>query len=119
MDLINLPRILNNKVVTNHIPVYFNHKETPCISFKYTATIAKEIFNFKRTCNEFSLESGTNRFPCHCDSYSEFIHPNVGHVVTGDLRLVKNQELRKLLARGPGFRELNNIQWNRNRDLIE
>ena len=35
----------------------------------------------------------------------------LGHVLTGDLRIVSNPKLRKLLKKGPKFREPNNFNW--------
>ena len=101
IDYINLPRILNNKAVTQKIPEYFNHKLSPCISYKYTSTIAGKIFNHKRACAEYVKSTGPDAFPCLCQSNQQFIHPNIGHVVTGDLSIVKNQQLRNLLQKGP------------------
>ena len=42
-----------------------------------------------------------------------------GHVVTGDLRIVTDRHIRKLLMKGPQFREQNNINWNKNKRLCK
>ena len=34
-----------------------------------------------------------------------FTDPNHGHIVTGDIRIVQNNKLRKLLCKGPKYRE--------------
>ena len=41
---------------------------------------------------------------CQC-SNSLFSDPHHHHIITGDLRLVENNKLRKLLTKGPNFRE--------------
>jgi hypothetical protein len=41
---------------------------------------------------------------CDCEN-SEFCDPNHGHILTGNLRIIGNEKLRKLVARGPNFRE--------------
>ena len=45
----NVSNILNQKSVQNKIPPYFQHKESPCISYNYTRTIfalnGKETFS--------------------------------------------------------------------------
>ena len=34
-----------------------------------------------------------------------------GHVITGDLRVIENAKLRKLVAKGPEYREPNRVNW--------
>lgn len=118
MDLINLPKILHNKNVLSTIPDYFVHHDPPAICYKYTRTIAGRIFNHKNTCGTFDIDEGSNVYPCVCESYHRFIHPQVGHVVTGNLDLIKNIQLRDLLKKGPKFREQNHISWSTNRSII-
>ena len=43
----------------------------------------------------------------------------MGHVITGDLNIIKNDELRQLIKRGPLYRERNNIDWNLNIKLCK
>ena len=38
--------------------------------------------------------------------------PHHKHIITGDLKMVKNKKLRELLSRGPNFREKNSINVN-------
>ena len=40
--------------------------------------------------------------PCNCEN-SEFCDPE-DDIITGDLRLVKNEKLKKLFTKGPNFR---------------
>ena len=49
--------------------------------------------------------------PCTC-AHSQFKDGHHGHVISGDLRIVNNNKLRKLLSRGPKFREPRRIDWN-------
>ena len=39
----------------------------------------------------------------------KYIDKNVGHVITGNLTIVRHRKLRKLLQKGPSYREPNNI----------
>ena len=41
---------------------------------------------------------------CNCTT-SPFTDPNHGHIVTGDICIVQNNKLRKLLSKGPKYRE--------------
>ena len=53
----------------------------------------------------------TPLLPCGC-SHSDFSDKHHGHIITGDLRLIKNNKLRKLFAKGPKYRETKFIDWN-------
>ena len=48
---------------------------------------------------------------CACKQ-SNFLYQPLGHVITGDLRVIKNKKLRNLIAKGPNYREQNNIDWD-------
>ena len=49
--------------------------------------------------------------PCACKQ-SNFLYQPLGHVITGDLRVIKYKKLRNLIAKGPNYREQNNIDWD-------
>ena len=49
---------------------------------------------------------------CDCES-SEFCDPHHKHVISGDLRVVTNQKLRKLLSKGPNYREPRTLNYTR------
>ena len=55
--------------------------------------------------------------PCACQG-SSFVDSHHNHVVSGDLRIVKNSKLRKLLTRGPKYREPTPLDWGKARDEI-
>ena len=44
---INLPALLRSISVTDKIPVYFRDKKPPIMSYQYTSTVARKLFNFK------------------------------------------------------------------------
>ena len=77
-------------------------------------TIRNKIFNYKQTVTDIDTNDpvtyGTGLESCDCES-SEFCDPHHGHILTGDLRVIYNQKLRKLVARGPNFREPRMINW--------
>ena len=50
---------------------------------------------------------------------SPLINQHLGHVVTGDLRIIPNKRLRKLFLKGPNFREPCTINWNKSKIEIE
>ena len=117
IDMINLPSILNHPEVVNTVPIYFNNKAPPCISYKYTNTIANKIFNHTKTVKEFCADSMNDEHSCGC-SNSDFKYEHSDHIVTGDLSFITNSKLRNLIRKGPKYREPRKILWKNNEKLI-
>ena len=64
-----------------------------------------KIFNHKKfikTLNAKDNLDNMNNLPCNC-TILPFTDPNHGHIVTGDIRIVQNNKLRKLLCKGPRY----------------
>ena len=105
IDALNLSNILNQKSVQSNIPPYFEYKESPCISYSYISSVATKNFNYKTSLQQIDFQSlSQNPLPCSC-SGSEFLYAPCGHIVTGDLNIVRNDKLRDLLRKGPKYRE--------------
>ena len=85
-----------------------DHENIPVTTYKLTATIRNKVFNCKETVEPIELDEqlsiNDDIYPCNCED-PEFCEPDHGYVITGDLRLIKNQKLRKLFTMGPTFRE--------------
>ena len=80
----------------------------PMVTYKLNNTVRNKIFNYKQTVEDIRVDEEVsftlNTDLCKCKE-SKFCDPHHKHVVTGDLRIVENQKLRKLLAKGPNYRE--------------
>ena len=61
---------------------------------------ACRIFNFKQTIKDLDFEAGTQNLSCSWHESPIRYHP-VGHVVTGNLRIVENRKLQELFSKGP------------------
>ena len=55
---------------------------------------------------------------CDCNT-SKYWYEPAGHVITGDLTIVRDAKLRSLIERGPSFREQNCINWSINESLCK
>ena len=60
--------------------------------------------------NELNMNCGTAGMVCSFNS-SRYKYESCGHVVTGDLSIIKHVNLS---GRGPAYREQNNIDWRVN-----
>ena len=49
IDKVNLTNILHNKLVKSKVPIYFQEQDPPLISYKYTNTISRSVFNYNQT----------------------------------------------------------------------
>ena len=114
IDSLNLSNMLNQKSVKNKIPPYFQYKESPCISYSYTRSVASKILNYKGSLeliNFHSLSQNPTLRSC-CDS--EFLYAPCGRIVTGDLSIARNQRLRDILRNGQKYREPVSFSWHQN-----
>ena len=125
MDHIHLPTIVHSNDVTSLLPENLRNEENlPVITFCLDQPIRNKILNYKETVSsiKFTLENNVhvveNLPECECH-LSEFLDEHHEHVVTGDLRFITNDKLRKLLTKGPNFREPKTVNYNRCYTVIE
>ena len=116
IDMIDLPGILHNKKFLRIVPSFVQHIEPPIVSYSYTKSIRNIIFNHKTVIKDIDFGMGTSNMTCSCSS-SRFLYTPANHVITGNLHIVINTELRNLINKGPSFPEQNNINWLLNRNL--
>ena len=99
---------MNSKKVRAAIPNYLKGPP-PIVSYTYTRTIGGKIFNNRRAVEELDVENGTEGMQCSCSS-SEYKYDLCGHVLTGDLSIIRDVQLRNLIRKCPVFREQNNCK---------
>ena len=102
-----MSRILRNPNIVEAIPSIAKSFETPTVVYNLNQAIGSKIFNFNRFTKSLDVKTfleNPESLPCCCAS-SPFIDKDHQHIITGDLRIVENTRLRKLLSRGPKFRE--------------
>ena len=100
------------------IPVYFKDKEPPIISYQYTNTVANKLFTFSSTLSNLDITNYlSNPQHCQCNT-SKFCYEAHGHVITGDLMVIENVKLREIVAKGPKYREPNQINWQSTETMV-
>ena len=115
MDMINISKIINDKNVKKSLPTQFNKTEQISTVYTLTKTIRSKIFNHKefiKTLDTKDILKNMNKLPCNCTT-SPFTDANHGHIVSGDIRIVQNNKLRKLLCKGPKYREPVSINFSK------
>ena len=116
IEMLELPRILNSKSVKDAIPAFLSHRKPPMVSYSYTKTISGQIFNQKRVVEELDFDIGTEDMHCDC-STCEYCYEPAGHVVTGDLNIIRDAKLCTLIAKGLSYREQNSINRRVNEEI--
>ena len=80
-----------------------------CSSYKYCKNISQSIFNYNEATKKSTFESFEDilNTECHCNEEANepFVDPTHGHVLTGDLRIVQNEDLRGSMSKGAKYRE--------------
>ena len=113
LDMINLPFIFRNKDLKSY--VNFCEIKEPSVLYSNRSGIGGKLFNYNQTVNEFrNLEEIT----CVCGDFSDYVNSDCGHVVTGDITIFKNSDLRDILIKGPKYREPVSIDFTRAKDII-
>ena len=92
---IGLSRILKDHASSQLFPAH-GHMATPSASFKYLPSIRSKVTNYRQTNDDL--------LRCHCSS-STFKDQHHHHIVSGNLDIIQNEELRNLLKKGLNYRD--------------
>ena len=99
-------------------------EDVPTCTMKLDAPIRSKILNYKETvsslkiCVDEDVSFVENLPSCHCID-SEFCNPHHKHIVSGDLRIISNTKLRKLISKGPNYREPKMLDFRKCKKSIE
>ena len=118
IDDIHLSKIFRSKEVVDLLPPSLNaEEEIPVVTMKLTPPVRSKILNYRDTVSSLDVAvdedvSLVRNLPlCECE-HSEFKDPHHEHIVSGDLRVIQNPKLRKLLTKGPNYREAKTLNYS-------
>ena len=120
VEIINLPKILRSKNVSSKMPSNMSKDDIPMVTYKLQPPIRSKIFNHKQFVESLDINAFIQNeaiMPCNCED-SPYKDSEHGHIVTGDLRIVRNNKLRKLITKGPKYREPSSISWDKAKSSI-
>ena len=101
VDQVNFKKIFDSPEVVKASPFKSLYLSKPRIAFKYPSTIRSKVLNYREVYHE---EIDVSNINCNCKD-SKYIDNHHGHVITGDLSIVTNTNLRKLLQKGLNYRD--------------
>lgn len=107
VELINIARIFRDPEIVSSLPNTHKIFSTPMVTYKLDQPISCKIFNFNKFVNSLNLDEflvNPNILPCECDN-SPFVDKHHKHIISGDLRIISNNVLRKIFTKGPKYRQ--------------
>ena len=120
VEKINLSRILNDPIIKSSVPLSAKKFERPTVIYKLSQNIGSKIFNFNKFVSSLNITGSPNdlsALPCKCNN-SPYTDQHHGHIMTGNLSLIKNNRLRALFSKGPKYREPKSVDWDKARECI-
>ena len=113
VEAVNLSSILHQSEVLEAVPSIAKSFKIPTVVYTLDPPTGSKIFNFNKFVSSLDVDrflQDPTSLPCSC-SDSPFVDKHHGHIVSGDLRLIENNRLRKLFAKGPKYRERKLVNW--------
>ena len=110
----SLNSILRDKHVISSIPSCLKTFNPPTVVYSLKPPISSIVLNFNKFVSQPDVDQfleNDSTLPCNC-AESPFRDKHHGHIISGDLRLVENNKLRKLLVKGPKYREKRFVNWD-------
>jgi len=120
VELLRLPQILNTKSLSDKIPKCVESFPIPLVTYKLQPSISSKIFNFNKFVSTLDLNAFINNpniLPCNCAN-SKFKDAYHQHIITGDLSIVENKDLKSLLLKGPKYRENKTLNFDKAKECV-
>ena len=105
------------------MPPALSEDDIPMVVYSLSQPIRSKVLNYKKFVKELDLDrfkEDSSIIKCNCSHYSDdFINQDRKHILTGNLQIIKCNKLRKLLSKGPKYREPTEIKWEDAKAVIE
>jgi hypothetical protein len=114
LDVVNVSSIFaaSSTRLLNPIPHDLQRKIR--IVYNYDPPLSKRIFNYSKTLKEIDSVNVLRRAlkkNCECNR-SRFRYAPAGHIITGDLNIVEDGDLKNILKKGTKYRSQTVTDWN-------
>ena len=120
VEFINIARILCDPDIVKSLPSSSLKFPIPMVTYKLTSPISNKFFNFNNFVNNLDLDlflTNPDSLPCKCNNFP-FVDRYHKHIVTDDLRIIKNNAVRKLFIKGPKYREVRSFNLEKAKRCI-
>ncbi len=113
VELIQMSNIFMDKKLNKIIPTDIGKTmQKVVVVYKYEQPISGKLVNYSKTLRNMGIKDVQNilESECRCGQ-SPFLYKQVGHVVTGNLDIIENWELREIFKKGSKYRLPKVIDW--------
>ncbi|MCP4394501.1 MAG: GIY-YIG nuclease family protein [Alphaproteobacteria bacterium] len=114
MELIGFCNIFKDRKLRKIIPIGKISEVKPVsVVYKYEPPFSRKLCNYSACLREI-MEGKYQDYinGCPCELFPKFVYSHTGHVLTGDLSIVSNNQLRELFAKGAKYRIPQDIVWD-------
>jgi len=120
IEMINLSKIINSELVCSKLTNYIARKENFMVTYSLRRPIRSKLINHKsfvENLNVNAIIENENSLPCYCES-TRFKDEHHDHIIKSYCRIVNNNKLRKLIIKGPKYRQPTRISWDEAKESI-
>ena len=111
VEFINIACILRDPDIIKSLPSSSVKFPMPMVAYQLNPPISIKFFNLNKLVSNLDLDlflTNPDSQPGKC-SNSTFAYRHHKHIVTGDLRIIRNNILKNLFIKGPKYREVRPI----------
>ena len=102
VENIKCDHIISRQDISSLLPIKDKLLSCPKISYSYSKPIRNVILKYKETI----CDSNPDEFTCTCSKYpSNYLDNHHKHIITGDLGIIENKELKALMKKGLGYHD--------------
>ena len=115
LDAVNVPSIFGASSARLHNPIPPDLQRKIRVVYTYDPPVSKFVFNYAKTLKAIDSIDALNRAlnqKCDCNQ-SDFRYAPAGHIVTGNLDIVQNEELKNILRKGTKYRIPKATDWDK------
>ena len=93
------------------MPSSLSENDIPMVVYSLSQPIRSRILNYKKFVSQLDLDAfNNNLIPCRCSQYDHtFLNNERGHILTGNLKIIKNNKLVNYFQRVRNFGNLKKL----------
>ena len=107
LDFIHTNKLLRNEEVTSTLANILQNDEALSVVYSCDSAALNTMLSYKDFNDLGTFITGL--IVCNCES--PFMRRTCGHIFIRDARCIKNKHLKKLITKGPNFRESRTINF--------
>ena len=111
IDKLSFDSIIKDTSIQALLPIPIKDKQPLIIYYKYNSNIGKKLLNYnsflKDLNNSTIKDIINNNCECATSPYKDAFHQ---HIVTGDLEIIANEDLKNIMCLGTKYREPNYLK---------